>query len=397
MIKYFIVVSYFSLGLEVPKNEKLRLILREISKDPKILEAFYVFLVSYYQYYKQYVEYVAGRGGRWKLYKENVYKQLEERKLDPEKTFREFLNLLDSYNVVSAEATLLVNIIESEHYQELKNLLNLRMRELTDQERILVKKLANYVFLAEDGRQNIDWEAFNKLKALLGDEEFEKALKLFLCKGIIVLHGYRSITSRGATDHLAVKMPPWSHEYLRALFKEYLAENEVESKRLAAQLDEFKEMCPICRKSISGGQKHTSIFGYNVHLKCYEEWLRRKVAIFCPLSSEAEATLAREFLALGLIEGKVLCETPVSKNPSKYSFLGTKRIDLVIRSEDADWVVEVERDLNYEAIGQVLVYSTLWRINNPDRKIVKAIVCESAEQEFLDVANILGIKVFHKI
>ena len=33
----------------------------------------------------------------------------------------------------------------------------------------------------------------------------------------------------------------------------------------------------------------------------------------------------------------------------------------MIRTEDEDWAIEIERTLNYEAIGQVTAYEELWK------------------------------------
>ncbi len=47
------------------------------------------------------------------------------------------------------------------------------------------------------------------------------------------------------------------------------------------------------------------------------------------------------------------------------------------------WIIEVVRPLNYKAIRQVLACATLWRINNPYRKIVKATMAEYVDKRTL--------------
>ena len=70
----------------------------------------------------------------------------------------------------------------------------------------------------------------------------------------------------------------------------------------------------------------------------------------------------------------------------------------MVRTGKVDWIIEVERELNYTAIGQVLVYSILWNIIHPGGRIVRGIVTKSApDKDILNSARILGIKVFSEI
>ncbi len=305
---------------------------------------------------------------------------------------------MNTFNVNSKEVHLLIKITETKYSNVLRELINKRISKIDNKQRDLLNKFVVYYFLVEDGRSEINWESFNKLREHLGEDDFNELYKLFLSRGLAIVHGYRSITSRGVADHISLRIPPWSHRYFENLFKDYLAIHELASRKIIHELEEeVLSKCPICGKPMYKGQKHTIVYGFKIHYdECYSVWLKKLKDIWCELTSAYETVLAKEFLALDVIKGSYFCEVPVSRKPIRYPFISSKRIDLVIRSNDVDWIIEVERKLNYEAIGQVLAYATLWRINNPHRKIVKAIITEYADEELLEVAKILNIKVFTK-
>ena len=55
------------------------------------------------------------------------------------------------------------------------------------------------------------------------------------------------------------------------------------------------------------------------------------------------------------------------------------------------WVLEVKRELNFEAIGQVLVYAHFFK---RAAIVGKGIICEKASKALEEVARNLGIKIF---
>lgn len=379
----------------------LHTLLNDFMKDPVKIELLYIFLVSYYQYYREYIEYVLPRGGRWILLKDLAYMQFKVRGANPEEVFSRLQNVMDTYGVSGREAYTIIRIIESKYSKMLEELIDKRLQRIGDEQGDLIRKFVAFVFFKENGRRNISWESFTKLEGVLGKDQFNELYKLLVSTGLVIVHGYRSITKRGPVDHIGLTIPPWSYRYLKEVFKNYIGELEYASRKIISELEEeIHKKCPICEKPIREGEKYVTIYKFNVHYdKCYRAWQERIRKIQCSLTSDYETVLAREFLALalGIIKGDYYCEVPVSKKLIYYPFISSRRIDLVIRTEDADWIIEVERELNYEAIGQVLAYAILWLMDHPDRKIVKAIVTESADDELLEVANILGIKVFSKI
>jgi len=74
-----------------------------------------------------------------------------------------------------------------------------------------------------------------------------------------------------------------------------------------------------------------------------------------------------------------------------------KRIDAVCYAPNEDWVIEVKKKLNYEALGEVLTYATLYREQNPSKIVRAGIVCREIEEELLLACKKLGVAVFHVI
>ena len=384
---------------EMVNLTKINAVLSEFSDNPEKLELFYIFLVSYYRYYREYIEYAVRSGGRWVLLDDLVYEQFRIRGFEPYELFDTFREFMITYKVNSEEAHLLIKTIETRYSSLLRELINKRITGIDSKQKDLLKEFVTYYFFVEEGREYIDWGSFIKLKERLGEESFNELYRLLLSRGIIIVHGYRSITSRGPVDHIGLKIPPWARQHLESVFKDYIAYHELASRKILQELEEkLRGKCPICGKPIGENQKYTVIYGFKIHYdECYKVWRERLKNIHVHLSSDYGTTLAKEFLALDIIKGNYSYEVPVSKKSLGYPFLGSRRVDLVISSDDTDWIIEVERKLNYEAIGQVLVYATLWRINNPHKKIAKAIVTEYADKELLEVAKILNIKVFTKV
>ena len=366
----------------------------------EILEAFYLFLTSWYSYKATYYEIVLPKGGRWILLDGLAKEQLSSRNLNAGKYFEEFKNVLDSFKVKSEEVNLLIRIIEKKYSEQLGKLLRKRLVKLAKEDLDLIELFSAYLFYVEEGHGHLDYEIFDKLKAILR-ESFGKLYQNLINSGLVIIHGYRSITSRGeVVDHIGVLIPPWSFEYLKEVFGRYLAKQETEIRRIISELEE-KRVCPICEELVKDDE-FTTLFGFKVHYsKCYEIWRKRKQQLL-PLLPETFTDIEREliagFQALNVIKGDYLYEELVSSEEKLHPYIGMKRIDLVVRTGKVDWIIEVERELNYTAIGQVLVYSILWNIIHPGGRIVRGIVTKSApDKDILNSARILGIKVFSEI
>ena len=58
-----------------------------------------------------------------------------------------------------------------------------------------------------------------------------------------------------------------------------------------------------------------------------------------------------------------------------------KSIDLVVRTDQKIWVIEVKPKLNWEAFGQVIAYEYLFKKENSKVQIQKGIVCKDLDLE----------------
>jgi len=73
-----------------------------------------------------------------------------------------------------------------------------------------------------------------------------------------------------------------------------------------------------------------------------------------------------------------------------------KLADRIVISDDVIYVIEVEDELNYTAIGQALVYSELYKQKYLEKREVKpVIVCSKTDLDLLFVCEKLNIKVIN--
>ena len=89
----------------------------------------------------------------------------------------------------------------------------------------------------------------------------------------------------------------------------------------------------------------------------------------------------------------------INHDPSMSMGLNVKmkrrEIDAVWKTGDFTYIIEAKPELNFEAIGQVLVYEYLYKKRHPEEKTKKGIICKEAiEQEFLSFCLEKDITVF---
>ena len=69
-----------------------------------------------------------------------------------------------------------------------------------------------------------------------------------------------------------------------------------------------------------------------------------------------------------------------------------KRIDVVAESDNAVWIIEVTERSFLRAIGQIMVYNELWKIDPPIKKpFAPYIVCRIMDEDVAYVCDIYGI------
>lgn len=75
--------------------------------------------------------------------------------------------------------------------------------------------------------------------------------------------------------------------------------------------------------------------------------------------------------------------------------LAGKRIDLVFEKQDEIWLIEAKKELNYDALGQVLTYKKLYLHKVPPSKDLKlGIACEGGDSEIEAACKSEGVQVF---
>ncbi|MGC9014009.1 MAG: hypothetical protein ACP5KW_06550 [Thermoproteota archaeon] len=71
-----------------------------------------------------------------------------------------------------------------------------------------------------------------------------------------------------------------------------------------------------------------------------------------------------------------------------------KHVDRVVVRSDAVYIIEVENELNYTAVGQALAYSVLYKQKYSERREVRpAIACSKIDLDLKFVCEKLGIKL----
>jgi len=112
-------------------------------------------------------------------------------------------------------------------------------------------------------------------------------------------------------------------------------------------------------------------------------------------------TTAKKFVHEELVErflsevkvGHIEREVEVGKGLTVYDksgspkIVGRYKIDIVWKTGTETFVIEVKEQLNFEAIGQALVYKELYKREHPDENVKSGIVCKTADKELLEIAE----------
>lgn len=110
-----------------------------------------------------------------------------------------------------------------------------------------------------------------------------------------------------------------------------------------------------------------------------------------------ELSIIDTFVSSGVLEGSPEREVKVGGNI--FEVAGgrhdwRKSIDLVCKTLQVTWVIEGKTSLNYEALGGVLVYATLYERGHPAEMIKKGIVCGIVDEDLLMTCKKYGVTVF---
>jgi len=119
----------------------------------------------------------------------------------------------------------------------------------------------------------------------------------------------------------------------------------------------------------------------------------------CPAvtRSAPEQRLVKAFLDSGLLKGIISQEVPVGRR--QISVDGTthdwrKFADLLIETDIEVWIIEAKTQLNYDALGEVLTYATLYESQCRGKPIRMGIVCGAIDEEILEACHKCGVMVF---
>jgi len=117
---------------------------------------------------------------------------------------------------------------------------------------------------------------------------------------------------------------------------------------------------------------------------------------------DEEAVLRDKFIEAGILAGQFVTD-PIEcqvghflKNTVPALSPTLKYPDLICKSVNGivDWLFEIEKQLNYQAIGQTLVYECLYKLDHPKSLTQKAIICQNGKLDhFLTCMN-NNIQVF---
>lgn len=117
-----------------------------------------------------------------------------------------------------------------------------------------------------------------------------------------------------------------------------------------------------------------------------------------------EERLLDTFIDSDVLKGKFEREVRVGGNISSATFLGRevvldyrKFIDALCHTDHETWILEAKMKLNYEAVGQVLVYRHLYKQQFPHAIFKLGIVCKTIEQEIGTACEELGIDIFQVV
>ena len=342
------------------------------------IEAFYLFLRCYWKFWDMFY----GDSDRYP-YRETVMEQLELRGFD--KSFEEFKRLCEVYELKGEKIDAVISYTENKYKNDLENLVRKRLEKITEDEREYLEYLVDWCCSRDEFVIGY-FESFTDRMP----KDRREGLRVLFRTDLLMLGSYTTIGSRDkAYRHDDCFVPLWVKPILQEIFKE-LSEVPEDVEKVLERIEEEKkvrDVCPICNREIFYGEKWTKVFGRVFHASCFEN----KAGLFRPAD---ERSLGEMFKRLKIISGDYRWEVPVGEGKYAHPYLGKRRIDLVIRTEDEDWVIEIERTLNYEAIGQVTAYDELWKEKNPYRKVRKGIICFTAPEDLLDVAKKKNIEVF---
>ena len=118
-----------------------------------------------------------------------------------------------------------------------------------------------------------------------------------------------------------------------------------------------------------------------------------------PLGKAEHALIIDAFIESRYLAGKFELEVPIGKpmvivdKYGKEKEVGKRMIDVVCKTPEATWIIEVKPQLDFQAIGQTLVYKNLYEKEHLG-KVKCGIVCNYANEELYNISKTYIDKIF---
>jgi len=78
-----------------------------------------------------------------------------------------------------------------------------------------------------------------------------------------------------------------------------------------------------------------------------------------------------------------------------WKYLGSKRADVIAETKDKIWIIEVTNEVKIKAIGQLVLYKSLWFQDPKNPKPVEMVlVCDFVDSTVVAIMEDCGIRVF---
>lgn len=78
-----------------------------------------------------------------------------------------------------------------------------------------------------------------------------------------------------------------------------------------------------------------------------------------------------------------------------WEYLGSKRADVIAETTEKIWIIEVTNEVKVKAIGQLVLYKSLWLQDPKNPKPVEMVlVCDEVDSSVVAVMEDCGIRVF---
>ena len=120
-----------------------------------------------------------------------------------------------------------------------------------------------------------------------------------------------------------------------------------------------------------------------------------------------EREIAQRFVDRKLLDGEYIYDVELKspavvvpahwtkKDIEQWEALRSKRIDLVVKTSTADWVIEITLKLSKAAVGGVVTYREMYMDQyKPGRPTNVAVVCEVDDPAYHSTCERFGIKIF---